>query len=428
MGISIGMVGLGAFAECFVDFFKAHPLVDRIAFCDREIDRAKRWADDPFMKSKLNPTPVYSSLDEICKSDLDALVIITQPWLHAPQAIQAMNAGKDVYSAVPIICIPDDDEILDCIGSIIDTSVRTGKHYMLGETTCFRPQVQFCRRKMEEGAFGDFVYAEGEYTHDVDNPGCNLRLVRKHRAASEAGKEGNAILEGYFKRGFRSGPMHYPTHSCGGPAFIMDTYATKVTAYGYANRNNDPFFAREAFSNEFAFFKMANGSTVRIAETRETPGLIGTVDAEMCRVMGTLGTFSENRWFEIGRPDMEKIRKIDVDEADLTAEKLHYKHYALTNKEMFTPLPKEVEDLFKQAMNKNASIEELRDTDFKPTGHGGSHPYLVHEFVSSVYEGRQSLVNPWIAARFMTMGVMAHKSALKDGETLSVPDWGLPKE
>ena len=100
----------------------------------------------------------------------------------------------------------------------------------------------------------------------------------------------------------------------------------------------------------------------------------------------------------------------------------------LEDKDMFEPLPEEVEVMFKLAMNKNASIEELKDTDFKPTGHGGSHPYLVHEFVSTVYEGRQSVINPWVAARFMTMGVMAHKSALKDGETLSVPDWGLPKD
>ncbi len=426
MGISIGMVGLGAFAACFVDFFKAHPLVDRIAFCDREIDRAKKWADDPFMAKKLNSTPVYGSLDEICKSDLDALVIITQPSLHAPQAIQAMRSGKDVYSAVPIIFIPDDDEILDCIGKIIETSERTGRHYMLGETTCYRPQVQYCRRKAREGGFGDFVYAEGEYNHDMDSPGCNLRIVRKRRNESAAGKEGDEMLENYYRRGFRGGPMHYPTHSCSGPAFIMDTHATKVTAYGYANRENDPDFRRDAFSNEFAFFKMANGATVRIAETRETPGVIGTVDAEMCRVMGTRGAFSENRWFKTDRPSREVA--LDPQPEDLTAEKLNYEFKKLEDKDMFEPLPKEVEDMFKLAMNKNASIEELKDTDFKPTGHGGSHPYLVHEFVSTVYEGRQSVINPWIAARFMTMGVMAHKSALKDGETLAVPDWGLPKD
>ena len=57
-------------------------------------------------------------------------------------------------------------------------------------------------------------------------------------------------------------------------------------------------------------------------------------------------------------------------------------------------------------------------------GHGGSHAYLVHEFVTAIAENRQPAVNAWEAARYMVMGVMAHKSALKDGELLDVPDFG----
>ncbi|MBO7622378.1 MAG: Gfo/Idh/MocA family oxidoreductase, partial [Victivallales bacterium] len=224
MGISIGMVGLGSFASCFVDLFKSHPLVDRIAFCDREPERVQKWADSTFMANKFNPKDRYYSIEDMCKADLDAIVIITQPWLHAGQAIQAMEAGKDVYSAVPIISIPDDDETLDWIGKIIDTSVRTGKHYMLGETTVFRPQTQFCMRKVKENAFGDFVYAEGEYCHDVDSA-CNLREVHASRAASKAGQEGEILMQKYFERGCLTGPMHYPTHSCAGPCIVMDTWA-----------------------------------------------------------------------------------------------------------------------------------------------------------------------------------------------------------
>ena len=85
MGISIGMVGLGSFGNCFADLFKRHPLVDRIALCDREPDRIKPYLDRPDWKDKLNPRNAYTSLDEICEADLDALVVITQPWLHAPQ-------------------------------------------------------------------------------------------------------------------------------------------------------------------------------------------------------------------------------------------------------------------------------------------------------------------------------------------------------
>ena len=68
------------------------------------------------------------------------------------------------------------------------------------------------------------------------------------------------------------------------------------------------------------------------------------------------------------------------------------------------------------------------EDDFKPTGHGGSHPYLVHEFVDAVANNRTPAINIWEAARYMAMGVMAHKSALKDGETLDVPDWGAAPE
>ena len=83
MGISLGLVGLGSFGSVFADLFKSHPLVDRIALCDRESERIAKFAKDPFFQDKFNDKDAYNNLDEICRADLDALVIITQPWLHA---------------------------------------------------------------------------------------------------------------------------------------------------------------------------------------------------------------------------------------------------------------------------------------------------------------------------------------------------------
>ena len=51
MGISLRIVGLGAFGSAFADLFKSHPLVCRIALLDREparltpFARAESWAD-----------------------------------------------------------------------------------------------------------------------------------------------------------------------------------------------------------------------------------------------------------------------------------------------------------------------------------------------------------------------------------------------
>jgi predicted dehydrogenase len=91
MGIKIGLVGLGSFGSAFAGLFKSHPLVDKIAFCDLEKDRVASFASNPAFQDKFDEKDVYLTLDEIIQSDVDAVVIITQPWLHAEQAIKAMN-------------------------------------------------------------------------------------------------------------------------------------------------------------------------------------------------------------------------------------------------------------------------------------------------------------------------------------------------
>lgn len=397
MGISVGLVGLGSFGCSFADLFKSHPLVDRVGLCDREPERMERFAKKEWWVDKFDRRDMYTSFDDICASDLDALVVITQPWLHAPQCVQAMESGKHVYSAVPIMSVPDGDEILDWCDKLVETCEKTGMHYMLGETTYYHSQAMFCRRKAAEGAFGDFVYAEGEYFHDVDS-GCNLREVMRSRLASKAGDEWRENKKKYMDRGILNGPMHYPTHSTSGPVCVMDAHALKATCYGYRNANDDPYFEDTAFSNEVALFRMSNGATVRICECREMGG--GFYGSETFRIMGTRATFRENVWKDNGRTDPTNGRPPESTE--------------LTVDEMRDPLPEGVYNAF-------AAIPDIRNVY---GGHGGSHAYLVHEFVDAIANNRKPAVNVWQACRYMAMGVMAHKSALKDGETLDVPDWG----
>lgn len=415
MGISIGLVGLGSFGSTFAPLFKSHPLVDRIGLCDTEAERVARIAGDPFYADKLDPRDCHDSLESICRADFDALAIITQPWLHAPQCIRALESGKDVYSAVPVIELPDGDEMLEWCDRLVRTVGRTGRHYMLGETTFYRPQAQFCRRQARAGLFGDFVYAEGEYFHDVDSE-CNLRQVHAARTTGGPGREWQAVARRYRESGRLSGPMHYPTHSCSGPVSVMRARAVKVAACGHRNREGDPFFAGWAFSNEVALFKMSNHAVARICEMRETPGRPG-LDSEAFRIFGTRGSFAENRWWRIERPDPA---------APGPRQPPRPEQRELAPREMFEPLPPEVELAFKRLRHRGMDEAELRDTEFQPWGHGGSHPYLVHEFVEAVARRRRPAIHVWEAVRYMAMGVAAHRSALRDGEWLPVPDWGDP--
>ncbi|MFW6162114.1 MAG: Gfo/Idh/MocA family protein [Planctomycetota bacterium] len=385
MGISLGLVGLGAFGSAFAELFKSHPLVDRIALCDREPERVERFARKPSFQDKFCPSDAYESLDAICETDLDALVIITQPWLHAPQAVQAMEAGKHVYSAVPVIMVPDGEEILEWCDRLIQTCRGTGLRYMLGETTYYRPEAMYCRRRAAEGAFGRFVYAEGEYFHDRDLPGCNLREVRRSRLASAAGREWLEAERSYRERGIEpEAPMHYPTHSTSGPISVMGAHAVKAVAWA-TRRPADDDVAPGGVANETALFAMSSGAAMRICECRE----IGHTGQETFRVFGTEASYRDGCW-------VDKTSRTPV-EAEA----------------MRQPLPEAVAEAFRAAAG-----------DGYLGGHGGSHAYLVHEFCEAVAADRQPAVNAWEAVRYMAPGVVAHQSALRDGEPLPVPDWG----
>ena len=56
------------------------------------------------------------SLEKLCESDVDAIAIFTQNWLHGPQAVQALKAGKHDYSAVPSAITME--EITDLINPV----------------------------------------------------------------------------------------------------------------------------------------------------------------------------------------------------------------------------------------------------------------------------------------------------------------------
>ena len=58
-------------------------------------------------------------------------------------------------------------------------------------------------------------------------------------------------------------------------------------------------------------------------------------------------------------------------------------------------------------------------------GHGGSHPHLVHEFVSALVQERDPFPNAVQSANWTCVGICAHQSALKGGEIVKLPAFTL---
>lgn len=56
-------------------------------------------------------------------------------------------------------------------------------------------------------------------------------------------------------------------------------------------------------------------------------------------------------------------------------------------------------------------------------GHGGSHGQLMNEFVTAILTDRQPLVDIAQALNMTVSGIVAHQSALRDGELMKIPQY-----
>jgi predicted dehydrogenase len=157
MGLHIGICGAGHFATSFIPLFQAHPLVEEVTLAEPIPERRAEQAERFGIRHTL------PGLDELCASDVDAIAIFTQRWMHAPQALQALRAGKQVFSAVPPAVTLED------LTKLVKTVEETGLLYMLGETSYYYPSTLLCRQRFRRGEFGRFVYGEAEYYHDMSH-------------------------------------------------------------------------------------------------------------------------------------------------------------------------------------------------------------------------------------------------------------------
>ncbi len=383
MAFKIAMVGTGAFARSFIPLFKAHPWVDEVAMCDLDAAKLER-ASEEFELPK-----TYPSLDAVCDSDVDAAVIITQNWLHAPQAIQALRAGKHVYSAVPTGITVEE------IAGLVRAVEETGQIYMLGETSYYRSEDVYCRQRHAAGDFGHVVYAEAEYYHDYSH---GLYEVMQRRGGAR------------WREIAGSPPMHYPTHSVSQVVSVTGAHMTHVSCFGFVDLADDGIFKVDVnrwgnvFSDESALFKMSDGSACRINEFRRVghPGV-----ERLAQLAGTEATFEASvagrRWLTkdgrqtINLDDLLSTGDVAVD--GVTFHGLAKVHDAARLPKAFAALP---------------------------TGHGGSHQFLVADFVRACVNRTQPPNNAWLAARYAVPGIIAHESAVRGGELLAVPDFGDP--
>ncbi|MCC5808203.1 MAG: Gfo/Idh/MocA family oxidoreductase [Opitutales bacterium] len=398
--INVCIIGAGQFSQCFVPLYQAHPLVGEVSLCEVLPERLKAEGDRLGVSRRFTR---YA--DVLAARDIDAVAIFTQRWSHAPMALEALNAGKHVYCAVPAATT------LEELHALIDAVERTGLTYMMGETSLYYGSRLFMKEKWDAGAFGRFVYGEGEYYHDMTHGFYEAFQY-------SGGKD--------WKQTASYPPMLYPTHSVSMVLSVTSARATKVACLGYVDRHDDGVFRKEVsrwqnnFSNQTALLQTNDGGAMRINEFRRVGQSGGR--SVRGRLYGTDGAFEEQTngalWTTRDMDGSEDVEPLIHCQGVHTHEQWEAIKVDVALKGEFTSGFAEVHQKYR------ARLPDAYRT--LPNGHEGSHQFLTDDFVTAVYHGRLPTCHVWDAARYNAPGILAHASSLRDGEWLDIPDFDSP--
>jgi predicted dehydrogenase len=366
--VRIGIVG-GRFGATFQ--WHLDPKAKVTTVCDIRPDALQRLSE----VYRCNTT--FKSFREMLKHpELDAVGVFTPAPLHAWMAVESMKAGKHVISAVPAGLSAEELE------EILETVKKTGMKYMMAETSYYRPEVITCREWAREGKFGTIFYSEAEYHHEGLIP-----LMYDDREFPT------------WRHGLP--PMLYPTHSTGMVVPVTGERLTEVQAIGWGDGHE--ILKTNAYQNPFwnttGFFKTSGGHSSRISVFWHVAAG-GTERGQF---------FGDRLSYIMERPERSPNTVIRISKNGETV--LDSNGY---------PEGKVTIEAFQQPNYMERLPEPMR----VKSGHGGSHTFLTHEFISAIVEDRHPAVNIWEAIAYTLPGIVAHKSALRGGEVLKIKDYG----
>lgn len=375
MGVTVAVVGLG-FGRDFVPLYLSHPDVDRVVLVDS--DRHRRAS----VAAAFAIGPGFDDLPSALRDpSIDAVHILAPVSTHAEFVIAALRAGKHVACAVPMATNLDD------VRRIIEEHERSGLTYMMMETAVYGREFRQVDELVAAGRFGALTLYRGFHIQNLDGfP---------------------PYWQGYP-------PMHYATHALSPALALLDTTVESVRCLGagrLADERRTGGFANP-FPSEVALFRLRGHDLV--AEVTVAFFQTAHPYAEGFSLYGEhfgfdwVGDDAVDGVFYRMDPPAPGDRGNRVAVEPIPAVDRH--HDLPPALAVFTT-------------NNEIQLEGMPMPVPVGASHGGSHPYLVHEFISSIVEARAPRVDSRVAASWTVPGILAHESALDHGAEREVPDF-----
>jgi predicted dehydrogenase len=366
--IRVGIVGLGFGAE-FIPIYQRHPNAVMHSICQRNPESLKKVGDQYKIGKR------HTSYEEMLKDpELDAVHINSPIPDHASMTLAALKAGKHVMCTVPMAT-----SVEDC-KKIVDMVKATGLTYMMAETVVYAREFLFVKELYEKGELGKVQYLQASHQQDMDGwPGYWPGLP----------------------------PMYYATH-CVGPCLgLMKSDAEIVSCFGSGTIRKEMI---GVYNSPFA----VETAHVKFRASDITARVIRSLFDTARQYRESFDVYGDKKSFEWplveGEPPVIHTAKKPEHEIPSKVTVPDYAHL----------LPKEIQSFTTKGVYGD---DETHLSFVQGAGHGGSHPHLVHEFVSALSQKRQPFPNHIQAANWTCTGILAHESAMRGGEPLRLPEW-----
>jgi predicted dehydrogenase len=367
--VRTAIVGLGFGAE-FIPIHQRHPHAELVAICQRSQDKLDQVAKAYSVERR------YQHYADLLKdTEIDAVHINSPIPDHAAMSLAALEAGKHVMCTVPMAT-----SVEDC-KKIVDLVAKTGLKYMMAETVVYAREFLFIKQMADRGDLGKIQFVQASHQQDMDGwpnywPGLP--------------------------------PMHYATH-CVGPCLALERKdAEEVSCFG-SGRIREELIKHygSPFAVESAHVKLAQSDVV----ARVIRSLFDTARQyrESFDVYGSKASF-EWQLCENEEPVLHTAKKPESE----IPQRVPVPDFAHL-------LPEPIQRFTTGGVYDADDHQHLSFT--QGGGHGGSHPHLVHEFVTALVEDRDPYPNAKQSANWTCTGILSHESAMKGGAIMKLPEW-----
>jgi len=367
--LNVAVVGLGFGAE-FIPIYQRHPHARMYAVCQRTREKLDAIGEAFGVEKR------FTDYRELLKDPgVDAVHINSPIPDHAWMSIAALKAGKHVACTVPMAT-----SISDC-RKIVELQKATGLKYMMMETVVYAREFLYMKELCETGVLGKIQFLQATHQQDMDGwpnywPGLP--------------------------------PMWYATHCVGPVCGLANATAEYVSCFGSGTIRDDLIAKYNSpFAVETTHIKFRNSDLgARIYRS------LSDVARQYRESIDIYGSKVSIEW-PLVEHDPLIMHRAKLPESKIPKQ-VRAPDYAKR-------LPKAIQRFTTKGVYDLATKTHLSFT--QGAGHGGSHPHLVHEFLTAVLKNREPFPNAAQSANWTCVGLCAHQSALKGGAIVKLPEF-----